>query len=456
MKKILGIIVFLFLFQKTSNAGWQIQTIDSEGIVGEQTSIAIDSLGNPHIAYYDSTNSDLKYARWTGISWSTQIVDANGYNPSIAIDSSNNPHIAYKAISPDNLMYAKWTGSSWSYQTIEVGNVLGSGGNSIILDSGNNPHISYMVSDGCLKYARWTGVAWSTQTADCTNILAGFQSFIILDSNNYPHISYWEAVTGDLDTLKYAKWTGSSWSIDNIYNNAGDCSPTSIALDSSANPRIAYMGVATTGVLKYVKKVGSSWLAAETVDSGGTEQVGEYLSMKLNASGNPCISYCHRSSYLKYAKWSGVSWSTETVAELGGSAGCHSSLALDFEGNPHISYHDGANRDLKYAKWIPDQIPDQEKKYKTTLGDNLFSPRTGGTAKIKFNVPSSGKVSLKIYDLSGKLVRTLFDSDSGAGDFQKDWNGKDDSGRYVVPGVYLLHYVYPGGKEVRKIGVKNK
>jgi len=96
----------------------------------------------------------------------------------------------------------------------------------------------------------------------------------------------------------------------------------------------------------------------------------------------------------------------------------------------------------------------KQKEYKTTLGDNLFSPKIGGTAKIKFNVPATGSVSLKIYDLSGKLIRTLFEGSIAAGDIQKDWDGRDDSGHYVVPGVYFLHYVYPGGKEIRKIGVK--
>lgn len=95
-----------------------------------------------------------------------------------------------------------------------------------------------------------------------------------------------------------------------------------------------------------------------------------------------------------------------------------------------------------------------QRKSEITLGDNLFNPIAGGTAKISFNVPRAGNVSLRIFDLSGKHIRTLFDGNSGTGIMQKDWDGKDDSGRYVVPGMYFLHYVYPGGKEVRKIGVK--
>ena len=102
----------------------------------------------------------------------------------------------------------------------------------------------------------------------------------------------------------------------------------------------------------------------------------------------------------------------------------------------------------------PDVSAIEQEGHKTSLGDNLFDPRTGGTSKIKFTVPRAGRVSLKIYDLAGKPIRTLYEGDVNSGEAQRDWDGKDDSGRYVVPSVYFLHYVYPGGKEVRKIGVK--
>ena len=97
---------------------------------------------------------------------------------------------------------------------------------------------------------------------------------------------------------------------------------------------------------------------------------------------------------------------------------------------------------------------DRQEGFNTTLGDNLFSPRSGGTSKIKFNVSAAGKVSLKIYDISGRLVRTLYEGDAPAGNTQRDWDGRDDSGRYVIPSVYFLHYVHSGGKEVRRIGVR--
>jgi hypothetical protein len=91
----------------------------------------------------------------------------------------------------------------------------------------------------------------------------------------------------------------------------------------------------------------------------------------------------------------------------------------------------------------------------TTLGDNLFRPSSGGTCKIGFNVPQSGGVTIKICDFKGRQVRNAFDNTNyTAGSYQWNWDGKDDAGKVVSPGVYILYFKYPGGTETRKIGVK--
>ncbi len=65
---------------------------------------------------------------------------------------------------------------------------------------------------------------------------------------------------------------------------------------------------------------------------------------------------------------------------------------------------------------------------------NPFNPRT----KVSFDLPRDGRVQLAVYDLSGRLVRTLISAELPAGRNEVTWRGVDDAGRPVATGAYLL------------------
>ena len=46
-------------------------------------------------------------------------------------------------------------------------------------------------------------------------------------------------------------------------------------------------------------------------------------------------------------------------------------------------------------------------------------------------------VSLRIYDVAGRLVRVLVDESLDAGRYVEEWNGRDDNGRAVASGIYF-------------------
>ena len=60
-------------------------------------------------------------------------------------------------------------------------------------------------------------------------------------------------------------------------------------------------------------------------------------------------------------------------------------------------------------------------------------------------------VTLRIYDVSGRLVRTLVNGSQTAGQKQVTWNGTDDQGRGVVSGVYLYRLQASGYKKTLKM-----
>jgi hypothetical protein len=79
---------------------------------------------------------------------------------------------------------------------------------------------------------------------------------------------------------------------------------------------------------------------------------------------------------------------------------------------------------------------------------NPFNP----TTTIEFYLASGTKVTLAIYDVAGRRVRTLIsDAFTEAGVHKVDWSGKDDGGRKLASGVYFASFRAEGQVEARKL-----
>jgi hypothetical protein len=64
---------------------------------------------------------------------------------------------------------------------------------------------------------------------------------------------------------------------------------------------------------------------------------------------------------------------------------------------------------------------------------NPFNPST----TISFTLPSSGPISLAVYDITGRKVRELVNGPLSAGEHSAVWDGRDEQGNPVSSGIYL-------------------
>lgn len=79
---------------------------------------------------------------------------------------------------------------------------------------------------------------------------------------------------------------------------------------------------------------------------------------------------------------------------------------------------------------------------------NPFNPST----TIRFDVPQRAPVSLKIYDVNGRLINTVIDNKFyERGSWKVQWNGINDRGIAVPSGLYFCSYKTSGYRETKKV-----
>jgi V8-like Glu-specific endopeptidase len=78
---------------------------------------------------------------------------------------------------------------------------------------------------------------------------------------------------------------------------------------------------------------------------------------------------------------------------------------------------------------------------------NPFSPATA----VSFELPARLHVSLRIYDVAGRLVKELVDAELGAGPHAASWDGKDAEGRDAASGIYFCRLEAGTARETRRM-----
>jgi len=100
--------------------------------------------------------------------------------------------------------------------------------------------------------------------------------------------------------------------------------------------------------------------------------------------------------------------------------------------------------------WV--DVPREAAPSAVTLRLATANP-SGGRVEIRYGLPTAGPALLEVYDIRGRRIAMLTNPPWTAGWHRMTWNGRDDRGRAVASGVYLLRLETRSGVVVRKLAV---
>jgi len=277
--------------------------------------------------------------------WSIEKVDhpsnsAPGLESSIALDSAGRPHIGYRDLIRSSVKYArKNADGTWTIETVE--NTAGPGV-SFALDPSGAPHLTYYAGrsePGDVRYASrscwFFGLfcSWSRETIASgvfSSSRAGNTS-LGFDASGNPNVSYFDHTAGQ---LKWARKIGGSWSIANVVAAPGGS--VSQALDSDGFPHLAFSN-SSVGTVNYVRIICVFILCGWNLDPVDSGTAG---TLRLDVNGQPRLSYAQGAN-VRYAVGAcpardPCAWTTELVGTAGQPL--RPTLALDACTTAHIAF----------------------------------------------------------------------------------------------------------------------
>jgi hypothetical protein len=161
----------------------------------------------------------------------------------------------------------------------------------------------------------------------------------------------------------------------------------------------------------------------------------------------------------------GFSWHHLSEVNYGGEECSKDSLAI-LEGMldlvaPELAWlADGGA--MPFGKWRypceDSEVGDDAEIHLSGPVDFLYPSRPNpfrGTATVRFSLAKEGRVEIAIYDVTGRLVRTLHDGKAPAGESTMIWDGTDDAGHRMGSGVFWVEMNAGGYQSTKRLVTLN-
>jgi FlgD Ig-like domain len=171
--------------------------------------------------------------------------------------------------------------------------------------------------------------------------------------------------------------------------------------------KIANTGTGVANSVVAVMSGGPAWLSFPDPNGG-------YPNLAAGASSFNTDAYT-----LDLTNWPGGSFQVNLQVSWVDACGSHSqTVVVDLKPSAPAT---GIGNQPSFVSRLDANVP------------NPFNPST----TIHYQIGESGRATLRIYDVSGALVRTLVDRSHNPGEYDAHWDGRNSAGKSVSSGVYF-------------------
>jgi len=337
----------------------------NDGDVGSDSSMVLDGAGSPVVAYIDATNDDLKILRCGNAQCSSgntvATPDSDGFvggGPSMALDRRGHPVVSYIDYATFDLKILRCGNTTCSarntIRSIAIEGTVG-GMTSLALDSGDRPVVAFA------DYSSTRISVLRCATAACDGSISlvaaatprgSDEPSLALKGNDHPVISFHSSSNFSLNLLHCGDVSCSEGNrVVRPDSKSLVGADSSMALDSRGFPVVAYLDNWNDEllVLRCSTAICDGDNSIATVDANGV--AGAQTSIVLDEQNKPIVSYRMAATEdLKILRCGNSTCSSQNViavADSAGVVGAASSAAYTPTGGLAVSYYDTTNGDLK-------------------------------------------------------------------------------------------------------------
>jgi len=440
--------------------------------------IAEEADGTIHVVWADTRDGDSEIyylSRVSGV-WQaeTRLTSSAGLSdsPAIAVDENGTVHVAWVDTRDgvQEIYYKYDAGGGWSadQRVTTCGEpdrapAIAAGGGHVYLaweryDGGYDPQVAQVA------FSVRTGAVWSVPAGpEVSATKESYRPSLVWGADGLLHLVYeFEGSTVERQTVRHRSWNGTTWSaaVDLSGDSSYSRGPVIAAWSDSSLHVVWQDGENVPADIFYAEHDGLSWQAAEQIVTGSGEV--STPSVAVADEGVVWVAYAdHRHGEAEIYvvdDASGRGWSEGTRLSFGAGASILPSIATGGAGEVCLVWTDARHGHsevyFRNNEIIDTGVEAADSRPVVPAPALLSAPAPApfsSETRFLFTLPVESDVTIDVFDLAGRRVRSLAAGLYGAGSHIVRWDGRNAAGRDAAAGTYFVRCETSQGVDVRRV-----